>query len=382
MGNAVAVAEKELMTVEIPTDQGPVKLSPSIVRRYLVNGNGSVTDGEVMMFMSLCKFQGLNPFLREAYLIKYGNSAATIVTGKDAFLKRARNNPDFEGYRAGVIVISKDGEIKETEGFCPPEHTIVGGWAEVYVKSWKFPLKVEVDFAEYVGRKSDGSVTAMWQTKKATMIRKTALVQALREAFPAQFNGMYSEEEMNNVDSNELPRNAIDPEIIDVTEPKHIEKEQSNGNGAPTEQTQQRRRRANKFTGLDPALWDGKTELQTCGATPPQVLELRQLAKDQENRKVIMGYLSSIGYESVSFLREDEAKELIDKLSPIETAITHSDPVSEPAAASTPDDLVACPMNGGDKMSRSGYCLTECPIRRKDGFCPILGEAAPDGGLI
>src|SRR5574343_448545 len=115
----VAVAEKELMTVEIPTDHGPVKLSPSIVRRYLVNGNGSVSDSEVMMFMSLCKFQGLNPFLREAYLIKYGSSAATIVTGKDAFLKRARNNPDFEGYRAGVIVIDKDGAIKETEGFCP-----------------------------------------------------------------------------------------------------------------------------------------------------------------------------------------------------------------------------------------------------------------------
>ena len=69
MSNAVAVAEKELMTVEISTEQGPVKLSPSIVRRYLVNGNGSVTDGEVMMFMSLCKFGGLNPFLREAYLI-------------------------------------------------------------------------------------------------------------------------------------------------------------------------------------------------------------------------------------------------------------------------------------------------------------------------
>ena len=213
------------------------------------------------------------------------------------------------------------------------------------------------------------------------MVRKVALVQALREAMPEEFEGMYSEEEMSNVDQNELPRNAIDPEIIDVTEPKHIEKDQSNGNGSTSEPAQQRRRRANKFTALDPALWDGKTELQTCGATPPQVLELRQLAKDQDNRKVIMEYLAGIGYESVSFLREDEAKELIDKLSPVETVIAHVEPVSEPAA-SAPDDMVACPMNGGDKMSKSGYCLTECPIRRKDGFCPILGETAPDGGLL
>ena len=47
-----------------------VKISPNMIKRYLVNGNGAVTDQEVMMFLSLCKFQKLNPFLREAYLIK------------------------------------------------------------------------------------------------------------------------------------------------------------------------------------------------------------------------------------------------------------------------------------------------------------------------
>ena len=62
----------------------PVVLTPDIVRSYLVNGDGTVTDQEIVMFLNLCRFQHLNPFLKEAYLIKYSsNSSATIVTGKE-----------------------------------------------------------------------------------------------------------------------------------------------------------------------------------------------------------------------------------------------------------------------------------------------------------
>ena len=57
--------------VEYEANGELVKLSPNMIRKYLVNGGGNVSDGEVMMFMSLCKYQHLNPFLKEAYLIKY-----------------------------------------------------------------------------------------------------------------------------------------------------------------------------------------------------------------------------------------------------------------------------------------------------------------------
>ena len=76
--------------VEYESNGEMVKISPTMIKRYLVSGGGNVSDGEVMMFMSLCRYQHLNPFLREAYLIKYGsNDPATIVTGKDVFTKRA-----------------------------------------------------------------------------------------------------------------------------------------------------------------------------------------------------------------------------------------------------------------------------------------------------
>ena len=77
-------APKESVTVtEYKCGDETIRLSPNTVRRYLVNGSGEVTDQEVAMFIGLCKYQHLNPFLREAYLIKYGNQPATIVTGKE-----------------------------------------------------------------------------------------------------------------------------------------------------------------------------------------------------------------------------------------------------------------------------------------------------------
>lgn len=176
-----------------------VKLSPDMIRSYLVSGGGNVTNQEVMMFLSLCKFQKLNPFLKEAYLIKFGNSPATMVVGKDVFLKRARRNPDYVGKQAGIIVQDMEtGETEQREGefYVPEQERIVGGWAKVFIKGYNMPETATVSFAEYAGRKSNGELNNQWATKPATMIRKVALVHALREAFPEETAGMYAPEEI------------------------------------------------------------------------------------------------------------------------------------------------------------------------------------------
>ena len=222
--------EKGLVVVE--TEGGPVTLSQTIVRRYLVNGNGAVTDQEVQMFIGLCKFQKLNPFLREAYLIKYGSQPATIVVGKEAFLKRAMHIKDCTGFRAGVICQGKDGETKHTDGYCPPDMKLVGGWAEVSKLNWAYPLRLEVSLQEYLGRKNDGTPNRMWSEKPATMIRKVALVQALRESFPDQFGGMYSQEEINKVE--DLPTDPIDVSPPPYMEPK-VQRERKKASEKPPE---------------------------------------------------------------------------------------------------------------------------------------------------
>jgi phage recombination protein Bet len=189
-----------------------IRLSADIVRRYLVSGGGNVTDQEVYMFLQMCRTQHLNPFLREAYCIKYGDrSPATLVVSKETFLKRARRNPDYQGSEAGIIVRDREsGEVKEVAGtvFVKGQE-LVGGWARVYINGLAVPSYISVPFNEYAGRKSDGSLNGMWASKPATMIRKVALLQALREAFPEDMGGLYGAEEINTVDVEKLPEAPV-----------------------------------------------------------------------------------------------------------------------------------------------------------------------------
>lgn len=206
-------APKGLVKYETPT--GAVSLSPTTVRQYLVAGSGEVSQQEVMMFMALCRYQRLNPFLREAYLIKYGNQPATICVGKETFTKRAAAHPQGDGYKAGIVVQMDDGRLVYREGsMVVPGEKLVGGWAEVYRKDQKQPMRAEVSYDEYEGRKKDGTPNRQWYSKPGTMIRKVALVQALREAYPDALGGLYDAAEMG-VDSDTLDTKPIEREILD-----------------------------------------------------------------------------------------------------------------------------------------------------------------------
>jgi len=172
-------------------DGQDVLLTPTSVRKHLVNGTHPVSDTEVLMFMSMCQYQGLNPFLKEAYLIKYAaDKPASIVTARVVYEKRAAENDQYEGMTSGIIV-EKDGDIKYRDGsFHLKGETIVGGWAEGHRKDWDIPRRAEVSFAEY------DAGQALWKSKPGTMIEKVAIVQCLRSMFPKEMHGLYGEEEL------------------------------------------------------------------------------------------------------------------------------------------------------------------------------------------
>lgn len=175
-----------------------IKLTPAMVKAYLVSGDASsVTDQEITMFMMMCKSNHLNPWIREAYCIKYGTQPATMVVGKDAFLKRAERHPQYDGMTSGIIVVNEGG-IEYRQGILKfKNEELLGGWAEVFRKDRSHSTRIEVSFEEYAGRKKDGTLNSQWTTKPATMIRKVAQVQALKEAFPDDLGGMYTAEEQN-----------------------------------------------------------------------------------------------------------------------------------------------------------------------------------------
>ena len=212
VANSLAKTQAKSDVIKYNANGEEVKLSKSLIKNYLVSGNkDAVTDQEVTMFLSMCKFQHLNPFLREAYLIKYGsNNPATMVVGKDVLLKRAMRSDKFDGLSAGVIVINNDGKLEEREGtFVLDNETLVGGWARVNIKGYSVPIYASVSLKEYMGRKSDGSPNGQWSNKPATMIRKVALAQALREAFPEEMSALYEQEEIKELSDVQLDTTPV-----------------------------------------------------------------------------------------------------------------------------------------------------------------------------
>lgn len=184
-------------------------LTDDIVKKYICP---AATEQERYMFLQLCKGQALNPFLREAYLIKYGTSPATMVVGKDTFIKRARRIESYRGFKAGIVIISNKAVVYREGGMLIKGEELIGGWSEVYRSDLDVPVRSEVSLEEYIGKKKiwennkvvGEEVNAQWTGKPATMIRKVALVQAHREAFPDQFEGLYSGEEMG-IDVEAIP---------------------------------------------------------------------------------------------------------------------------------------------------------------------------------
>lgn len=208
-----------------------VRLSAQTVVNYLVSGNGKVNEQEVMMFIQLCKYRHLNPFIREAYLVKYNNSPATMIVGKDVFLRRAKSNPTFRGMQAGIYVLSKDGKLSQREGvfYIKDMERLVGGWCKVFVDGWETPYLHSVPLDEYIGRKSNGEANSNWATRPATMIRKVAIVQALRDVFPETNAQLYSAEEMG-VREEDLP--TADVEVKEVKEEPKAPAPEKTGGGA------------------------------------------------------------------------------------------------------------------------------------------------------
>lgn len=218
----------ELAPVEYKTESGnAITLSPDDVKTYLTKGNGHVTDSELLIYMQQCKNYKLDPFAHDVHLVKYSDDQpATVIIGKDAFQKRADNNPQYDGMESGVVYVS-NGELKRRKGaLVVPGDALVGAWAIVYRKDREHPTHVEVSLSEYDTGKSN------WKRMPATMIVKVAKAQALREAFPNLFSGLYDESEIADASDNrgrqrrDQPANA---EVLDISAPPTPGKQQEFG---------------------------------------------------------------------------------------------------------------------------------------------------------
>lgn len=211
-----------LTKITYETSLGTVDLDFQTVKNYLVRGQADkITDQEVILFMKTCQAQKLNPFAQgEAYLIKFGSDPAQMVVGKDAYMRRAEENPAYRGHKSGIVVLRGD-QVIQKEGTCLyPGETLLGGWCRVHRTrnggSGEEVFK-EVSLKEY------DKGQANWKTKPCTMIEKVAVSQALRAAFPKDYEGMYVAEEVSEQGYTDAEYEQMGPagvgedEVIDMT---------------------------------------------------------------------------------------------------------------------------------------------------------------------
>ena len=194
--NSLAAQPQEQLTTYTALDGTDITLSPSIVLQSLVSGV-QPEPKDLMMFIAKCQARKLNPLAGDCYLSafksqKTGKVTASVIVSKDYYVRTARNQPTCKGWQAGIVVINNGNLIYREGSMVIAGETLVGGWAKVYDERWEQPASSEVSLEEY------NTGASLWADKPATMIRKVALVQALREAYPEMYAGVYDSSEISN----------------------------------------------------------------------------------------------------------------------------------------------------------------------------------------
>jgi len=148
--------------------------------------SNTLKDTEITQFVNVAVAFQLNPFKREIYCIPYetkNGSKLSIITGYEVYLKRAERTGKLAGW-----AVTMKGDIKSKD---------LTAVVTIYRKDWDKPLIHEVEFSEY----NQGN--SMWMNKPKTMLKKVAIAQGFRMAFPDEFAGMpYT--------ADELPDNMVD----------------------------------------------------------------------------------------------------------------------------------------------------------------------------
>lgn len=242
MSTALSKAEQNALVASYEVAGTMVELDIDFVKNYLVRGRAELTTNqELVFFLNTCKAQKLNPLVSgEVYLIKYSkDEPAQMVVGKDAYLRRAYNNPDYLSKTDGITV-QRGNQIVQKEGCCLyPNEVLVGGWCKVvFMRGGKERTAFkEVALVEY------NKNMANWKSKPATMINKVAVSQCVRDAFPKDYEGVYSEDEM--IASGAVPIEYVDVDAQPQNETVVMEDEPTITN----EQRQEMFRTAKKYLG-------------------------------------------------------------------------------------------------------------------------------------
>ena len=155
---------------------------------------------EFEMFVALCNRTGLDPFAKQAYLIKRGGRW-TPQTSIDGYRLIADRTDNYAGSDEPVY------DIEDTDH--PNKATVT-----VYkmVKGQRCAFSASARWSEYAVS-FKGELSEFWRRMPYLMLAKCAESLALRKAFPQELSGLYTREEMMQAD---------DEPTIDIAEAEYV----------------------------------------------------------------------------------------------------------------------------------------------------------------
>lgn len=167
------------MAETLPVKAGTI--DEKTIKDFLFSSKTKLDDQQQTMFIRLAKEFNLNPFKREIYAIAYGNEF-NIVTGYQMYLARA----DATGKLDGWEVVCNGDEAKIT----------------IFRKDFSHPFTWSVRRSDF-SKEGKTQRPNSWDKMPDFMLKKVAIGQGFRLAFPNELSGMpYLPEELGEAEEN------------------------------------------------------------------------------------------------------------------------------------------------------------------------------------
>jgi hypothetical protein len=233
----------------------------------------TATEKEVYMALNIIKSYQLNPFKREVHIIKYGTQPAQVVVGYEVYLKRAERTGQLNGWET---------TSDEETATCT-----------IYRKDWDKPLVWTISKKEF------DKGQASWKSMPDFMLKKVAIAQAFRLAFPDELGGLpYLKEEIDTF----MPEPTGKPQ---VNMPQAIEPQ----NATETQETPKIDDKTEK-TGQD----TGRTEFISEGQIKKISIMVKELAwSDDYYRKYLKRYFGVSSKKDLSMPQAIKMISLLEK---------------------------------------------------------------------